>query len=107
MKKLGFLPKVAQSMFSLTTNAYSELLCNRRIVGGFSLAMPIRQGYPLAPLLFVEVTDSLILDLEATIERGIISSLLLPNGKKLLAKMFVNDSLFLLKVEASIFRNFL
>ncbi len=77
----------------------SELMFNARIVGSFEVKRSIRQGCPLAPLLFAACTHPLIASLEQAAANNEIKGLLLKDGKHLLAKMFADDSLLFLQAE--------
>ena len=68
MRALGFGPTLSSVMFRFGMGDTSQLLFNRRIVGSFEIHISIRQGCPLAPLLFAVCTHPLatVLDLVAT-----------------------------------------
>ena len=75
------------------------VLFNKVVVREFQVKRSIRQGCPLALLLFAACTHPLVALMEATAAKKDILGLSLPNGEQLLIKLFANDSLFFLKAD--------
>jgi len=64
MLKMEFGRSTSTFMFMLCFQARSHLLFNGVVVGAFSVRRSVRQGCPLAPLLFAILTHPLVLPLE-------------------------------------------
>ena len=104
MKALGFGTRICSVVRTLGMGSFSELLFNNTIVGAFEVMRSIRQGCPLAPLLFAIGSHPLVTALEASAVKGEIQGLELPGGKQLLAKLFADDSLLFLKAKLEVLR---
>ena len=105
MKALGFGTHICSVVRTLGMGSFSELLFNNTIVGSFEVIRSIRQGCPLAPLLFAIGSHPLVTALEESAEKGEIQGLELPDGKHLLAKLFADDSILFLKAKQEVLRN--
>ena len=53
LKTFGFGPRICKTILAMGIRSSTKLLFNMKIVGEFKLKCSIRQGCPLAPLLFV------------------------------------------------------
>ena len=88
MEALRFGPKMNFVVLSLRFGSYSHLLLNRRLVGSFWVMRLIKQGCPLAPLLFAVFSHPLALALQEEAAKGGILGLAIQDDQ-LLSKMFV------------------
>ena len=104
MEALSFGPKMSCVVKSLGSSSLSQLLVNRRIVGSFRVTQSIKQGCPLAPLLFAVCSHPLALALEKDVAKEDIKGLTVQDDQ-LLLKMFANNSMPFLKVEDKVIRN--
>ena len=104
MSVLGFGPRMCSIVRTLGEGSILELLFNNKIVGSFEVKRSIKQGYAMAPLLFALGSHPLVAALEASADKGEIQGLELPRGKRLLAKLFADDSLLFLKANFDILR---
>ena len=84
----------------LGSGSSSEVLFNSRVVGAFEVRRSIKQGCPLAPLLFAASTHPFIALLEQAASEGLIQGLQMCNDEQLIIKMFADDSMLFLKAEA-------
>ncbi|KAL2634058.1 hypothetical protein R1flu_005537 [Riccia fluitans] len=67
---LGFSGSFVRIISSLLEGGFARVIFNSRMTAEFPLACGVRQGYPLAPLLYVLITSSLILHLEVMADAG-------------------------------------
>ena len=104
IEALGFGLKMTSVVLSLGFGSCSQLLFNRRLVGSFRVMRSIKQGCPLAPLLFTICSHPLALALEEEAAKGGIPGLAMQDDQ-LLLKMFADDSLLFLKAEDRVVRN--
>jgi len=59
LRKRGFHEDFIRGVMSLYNNATSALIVNGAVGEDFELFRSVRQGYPLAPFLFIIVLDAL------------------------------------------------
>lgn len=105
MLKMEFGRSTSTFVFMLCFQARSHLLFNGVDVGAFFVHRSVRQGCPLAPLLFVILTHPLVLALEDAVAKGLIKGLVLPDGSNLLEKLFADDSLLFLNANNDVIKN--
>ncbi|KAL3701768.1 hypothetical protein R1sor_019790 [Riccia sorocarpa] len=60
LKALGFSPFFVQLIRSITEGGFARVVVNSRLTPEFPIDKGVRQGCPLAPLLYVLITSSLI-----------------------------------------------
>ena len=86
----------------LLKNAVARVQVNGEVSGPFPITRSVRQGCPLAPLLFALVTEPLIRSLYKAQQEGLVSGVRIGNSH-LLTKMFADDTvLFLEASEAKV-----
>lgn len=102
---MGFGPCMAKAICHLGRGGTYYLCFNTMIIGSFQVKRSIKQGCPLAPLLFAIYSHPLMVALKDSASKGEIQGLVLPDGhQRLVDKMFVDDSLLFLKAEQDILR---
>ena len=74
---------------------------NGYITNSFQLARSVRQGCPLAPLLFAIATDPLLRNLDLQLQKQAIKAHPLPQGQKFLAQLFADDNYNIVKCKDS------
>lgn len=93
LEKMGFGFNFRRMVSSLFSNASASVLVNGVVVGSFSVKRSIRQGCPLAPLLYAVITEPFIACMVSGAAAGRIGALQIPNSnKKLVIQMFADDS---------------
>jgi hypothetical protein len=68
LTKSGFPSRVAQLLLNITASLHGRVITNNRLSGKFSINSGIRQGDPVAPVLFIITMEPLLVELTA---RGI------------------------------------
>jgi hypothetical protein len=94
MSKLGCSPKWVEWVSSLYWLASSSIKVNGEFGEDFKLSRLVKHGCPLAPYLFILVTD--ILDMLDGIKYN-VEGLTLPKGGCVRDQTFVDDTAFYLK----------
>ena len=78
MRKVGIGLALSSVMFHFGMGGTYQLLSNRRIVGSFEIhTSAVRQGCPLAPLLFAIYTHPLAKALQSVAQSGVLSQAIL------------------------------
>jgi hypothetical protein len=95
LSKLGFSAKWIQWVHSLYHFASSSIKVNGEVGKGFQLAQSVQQRCPLAPYLFILITDMLGYMLEDP-KHG-IEGLTLPKGGYVQNQTFVDNTAIYLK----------
>ncbi|KAL3702043.1 hypothetical protein R1sor_020065 [Riccia sorocarpa] len=104
---LGFIEGVITLVpkASITEGGFARVLVNSRVTPDFPIARGVRQGCPLAPLLFVLITSSLIWHAEDQSTRGRIKRLTLRSivdGLPVISA-FADDTAFLTSTDPDSF----
>ncbi|MCO5582925.1 hypothetical protein L7F22_036828 [Adiantum nelumboides] len=101
VERMGFGELFTGMVKTLFQNASATIQVNGYITESFQLARSIRQGCPLAPLLFVIVTDPLLRNVDLQLQKQTIKPLPLPQGQSFLAQLFDVDNCNIVKCEHS------
>ena len=80
----------------LFQNAAARVQVNGEVSGPFPITRSVRQGCPLAPLLFALATEPLIRSLFKAHQEGLVSGVRIGNSH-LLTKMFADDTVLFLE----------
>ncbi|MCO5614304.1 hypothetical protein L7F22_068582 [Adiantum nelumboides] len=99
--RMGFGSLFLGMVKTLFQNASASIQVNGYISDSFQLVRSIRQGCPLAPLLFAIATDPLLRNLDLQLQRQAIKPLPLPQGQSFLAQFFADDNCNIVKCEHS------
>ncbi|MCO5609773.1 hypothetical protein L7F22_064005 [Adiantum nelumboides] len=97
--RLGFGNNFLGMVKTLFQNANASIQINGYISDNFQLARSIRQGCPLAPLLFAIATDPLLRNLDLQMQRQAIRALPLPQGQSFLTELFADDNCNIVRCE--------
>ncbi|MCO5576650.1 hypothetical protein L7F22_030465 [Adiantum nelumboides] len=97
--RLGFGNNFLGMVKTLFQNANASIQINGYISDNFQLARSIRQGCPLAPLLFAIATDPLLRNLDLQMQRQAIRALPLPQGQSFLTQLFADDNCNIVRCE--------
>ena len=97
--RMGFGNLFLGMVKTLFQNASATIQVNGYISDSFQLARSVRQGCPLAPLLFAITTDPLLRNLDLQLQRQTIKPLPLPQGQSFLAQLFADDNCNIVKCE--------
>ncbi|MCO5557342.1 hypothetical protein L7F22_010905 [Adiantum nelumboides] len=97
--RLGFGNNFLGMVKTLFQNANASIQINGYISDNFQLARSIRQGCPLAPLLFAITTDPLLRNLDLQMQRQAIRDLPLPQGQSFLTQLFADDNCNIVRCE--------
>ncbi|MCO5560132.1 hypothetical protein L7F22_013739 [Adiantum nelumboides] len=97
--RLGFGNNFLGMVKTLFQNANASIQINGYISVNFQLARSIRQGCPLAPLLFAIATDPLLRNLDLQMQRQAIRALPLPQGESFLTQLFADDNCNIVRCE--------
>lgn len=100
IQKMGLGDSFSGMVSTLFQNAHAVVQVNGYASDKFRLARSVRQGCPLAPLLFALATDPLLRNLDLLIQRQTIHPLPLPNGQSFLAQMFADDNCNIIRYDA-------
>ncbi|MCO5554955.1 hypothetical protein L7F22_008495 [Adiantum nelumboides] len=97
--RLGFGNNFLGMVKTLFQNATASIQINGYISDNFHLARSIRQGCPLAPLLFAIATDPLLRNLDLQMQSQAIRALPLPQGQSFLTQLFADDNCNIVRCE--------
>ncbi|KAL3689203.1 hypothetical protein R1sor_015512 [Riccia sorocarpa] len=102
---LGFSQFFINIIASITEGGFARVLVNSRVTPDFPIANGVCQGCPLAPLLFVLITSSLIWHAEDESSRGRIKRLSLRSaaGEVHVISAFADDTAFLTSTDPDSF----
>lgn len=100
VEKMGFGTLYLNMVKSLFRNGNASIQMTVYTTENFRLARSIRQGCPLAPLLFAIATNPLLRNLEWQLQRQVIKPLPLPRDQVFVAHLFANDNCNIVKYEA-------
>lgn len=92
MRDMGLGPQFIIMVKILFGNARAKIIVNGELTEAFSLSKSIRQGCPLAPLLYAIAADGLNWIIKDRINKGEISGIQIPNGEQMCIQMFVDDT---------------
>lgn len=95
MEKLGFSPEWISWTSALYRDAESALLVNGRRLPKFKVQRSVRQGCPLAPYLFLFISD--VLAYMMNDQRYGILGLRLPDDSTVRVQCFADDTALFLK----------
>ncbi|MCO5595233.1 hypothetical protein L7F22_049272 [Adiantum nelumboides] len=97
--RLGFGNNFLGMVKTLFQNANASIQIHGYISDNFQMARSIRQGCPLAPLLFAIATDPLLRNLDLQMQRQAIRALPLPQGQSFLTQLFAVDNCNIVRCE--------
>lgn len=97
--KMGFGPLFSGMVKTLFQNAAATIQVNGYNTEEFQLSRSIRQGCPLAPLLFALATDPLLRNLDMQLQSQAIKPLPLPQDQVFLAQLFADDNCNIIRCE--------
>lgn len=93
LSNMGFGPKFSKYIQTLFENARARVSVNGKLSKPFSLCKSIRQGCPIAPLLFAIAVDGLNCLIHQKIQEGAIKGLSLPNQREQMClQQFADDT---------------
>lgn len=98
-RKMGLGYMFVHMVNTLFQNARALVQVNGYVSESFQLARSVRQGCPLAPLLFAIAIDPLLRNLEIMYQRRALKRLPLPNGAIFLAQLFADDNCNIVRYE--------
>ena len=96
---MGLGPKFIHMVKTLFGNAKAKVICNGELTKAISLTRSIRQGCPLAPLLYAIAADGLNWLIKDKVIKGEIQGITLPDGEQLCTQMFADDTNILINNE--------
>ncbi|KAL2635683.1 hypothetical protein R1flu_007162 [Riccia fluitans] len=105
METAGFDPKVIQLTKGLVEGSTSKIHVNGRFLQEFPIERGVKQGCPLAPLLFSLSTETLMALMKKQERDGNLEGLHLTGSKTALYNLFADDSGVFLKASQTNFRN--
>jgi hypothetical protein len=93
MKKMGYDQDFIKWTVAVYKSSTSQIIVNGAISREFPLDRAVRQGYPLAPYLYIIFADVLgyLLNILGYLQYG-IRGLRLPNGKSSIEQLFADDT---------------
>ncbi|KAL3688567.1 hypothetical protein R1sor_014876 [Riccia sorocarpa] len=106
LQRMGFGDQFISILKALSTGASVRVQLNSSLSPDFPIERGVRQGCPLAPLLFAISSVPLILSLQAAARDGNIKNLKLPVGICLDVSALADDTAVFLALEESTFSNF-
>ena len=97
--KMGLGSAFVGMVQTLFRNASATIQVNGYTSDSFLLARSVRQGCPLAPLLFAMATDPLLRNLDVLIQKNAIKALPLPQNQSFVAQLFADDNCNIVRYE--------
>ena len=98
LRVMEFGPLFRRWIGGLFREAEAVVQVNGRVSGSFPITRSVRQGCPLAPLLFAIVTEPLIRSLLKAQQEGLVSGVQVGKSQ-LLTKMFADDAVLFLEAQ--------
>jgi hypothetical protein len=99
---MGFSPLFVNLVKGLITSSSAKVHFNGLFTGRFPLERGVKQGCPIAPLLFAISTQPLMLLLEQHLQAGLIKGINIGGGEQILFQLFADDTgLFFEATEAN------
>lgn len=92
LKAMGLNPPFISYVQTLFGNAKARVDLNGHVTNNFSLHRSIRQGFPLALLLYAIAANELYFLVQRKIGEGAIKCITLPNGEQMCLQLFGNDT---------------
>lgn len=96
LKVMGFGMIFRGWVRGLLQNATTRVRVNGEVSGSFPISRSVREGCPLAPLLFALATEPLIRSLYQAQQEGVVSGVRIGNSH-LVIKMFADDTVLFLE----------
>ena len=96
---MGLGPNFIHMVKTLFGNAKAKIIRNGELTQALTLTRSIRQGCPLAPLLYAIAADGLNWLIKDKINKGEIQGITLPNGGQMCTQMFADDTNILINNE--------
>lgn len=106
LKHMGCGDKFCSMVKTLLGNASARINVNGELTEGFRLSSSIRQGCPLASLLYAVAVDGLNWLVQDSISSGRVKGVTLGNGEQVCIEMFTDDTNALLENEATSIAHF-
>ncbi|KAL3688200.1 hypothetical protein R1sor_014509 [Riccia sorocarpa] len=92
MTALGFGSKFLQLVFGLMNTGIAKVYVNGLFTDNIYLTRGVRQGCPIAPMLFAINTQPLMALLREEKKNGMIQGISIPRGRAFLHQLFADDS---------------
>ena len=89
---MGCGAKFCSMVKTLLGNALARVSVNGNLSNSFWLSRSIRQGCPLAPLLYAVAADGLNWLVQDRIQAGCLNGVILGNGSQVCIEMFADDT---------------
>ncbi|KAL3682552.1 hypothetical protein R1sor_000574 [Riccia sorocarpa] len=100
LSSMGFPESMIARIRGLMSGGSSKVLANQAFSRNFKIKRGVRQGCPLAPLLFVLSTQPLMKTLRKEEEMGQLKGLQIPGYKSVLHELFAEDTSLFLRAQA-------
>lgn len=92
LRDMGLGPQFTHMVKTLFGNAKAKVIYNGELSAPFPLQKSIRQGCPLAPLLYAIASDGLNWLIKDRVKKGALAGIRLPNGEQMCTQMFADDT---------------
>ncbi|KAL3697808.1 hypothetical protein R1sor_011884 [Riccia sorocarpa] len=106
LEMLGFSPFFVRLIKTITTGGFACVIVNNRMTAEFPLEKGVRQGCPLAPLLYLLTTSALIFHARHHAEQSLLEMVKLRALSEPIpvVSAFANDTTFILETTPQSFR---
>ncbi|KAL3687986.1 hypothetical protein R1sor_014295 [Riccia sorocarpa] len=104
LRKMGFLEDFICRIRGLMTGGSSQVHVNQAFTASFKIKRGVRQGCPLAPLLFALSTQPLMRVLRKEEEDGSLQGLQIPGMRSIIHELFADDTSLFIEATARDFQ---
>ncbi|KAL3688714.1 hypothetical protein R1sor_015023 [Riccia sorocarpa] len=101
LRKMNFSPLFIKLTQGLLSSGTAKVHTNGLFTGEFELGRGVRQGCPIAPLLFALCTEPLMAMLRSHQQDGSLVGVRIPGGRQALYNLFVDDIMAMLSIQAT------